>query len=314
MRKRQWRRRGLTIVEVVLATTVIIGLGTGVRMLGSQARRVARPATCSVNLAQIVAALNAYQTDNDGWLPMGLTESGPTVGTWSSAAWYLPKSELWFYKICPQYLRDPASLVCPADPFADQFDFEAELNGVPHSDPKVPSCGYGLSYVFRHWRIDRLEVKQPMWPDRTIFLAEVGPDNELSSEPIAFIPGDESVGQPWRDGGRMIWDSGARAWYHGPTWLTTRHGKSINVAAVDGSVRKARTYELLQEPIHDRYRSQCYRISGTPYGYVCALCAKQEYHYNFSESNFWWWTGPFPELPKGTQATGKLGSDLEGGR
>ncbi len=301
------RPHGFTIAEfiVVVVTTGLLATVLVPTLTG--ARKVNRTASCAANLGQVAAAMQAYQGDSLGFLPCGVgTVFGNRTAAWSEAAWFMPKRELWFYKLCPAYLKQPTQLICPQDPHGGEFDFEAvdPNTGHAHSNTVVPSCGYGLNYALAHLTDGNLQAHPPLWGDRTILLADIGPDGPLELEALPFS-NDSSLGQPWRDGGRMIWDDGNnRGWFTGPTWLTTRHGKGINMAALDGSVRPARTLEVLARPIAKRYNN-CYRIdAGPPRTYVCHLCnlyTSDLYHYDFSDSSFWWWTGAMP-----TQAVASL--------
>jgi len=289
------RLRGFTLTEllVVLATTGL--LATALVPAATGTRKLNRTASCGANMGQLAAALQAYQSDHAGYLPCAFVPQwGMSLkAVWSEAAWYMPKRELWFYKICPSYVKQPGQLICPQDPHAEAFDFEAvdPNTALPHSNTLVPSCGYGLNYILPK----NPQTAPPLWADRTILLADIGPDGPLQTALLYASSDDSPLGQPWRDGGRLTWDDGNnRGWFTGPTWLTTRHGKGINMAAMDGSVRPARTVEILAQPFKRQYTS-CYRLELPSRTDVCSLCNANHAdttHYNFSDSNFWWWTGP----------------------
>jgi len=301
-------RRGFTLTELAAVVVTSGLLVTTVLPALTGARKVNRTASCAANMGQLAAAMQAYQGDYGGYVPCAFVPewASNSVGAWSEAAWGMPKRELWFYKLCPAYLKQPVQLICPQDPYADQFDFEAvdPNTGQPHSNTLVPSCGYGLNYSLRYMTAGNLQGTPPRWADRTILFSDIGPDGELAEAQLYYSTETSSVGQPWRDGGRMMWDDGARDWYAGPTWLTTRHGKGINMAAIDGSVRPARTLELIGKPLKASYL-QCLRVQLPSREYVCRLCNSQIRHYDFSDSNFWWWTGPAAWDPSGAAAAAR---------
>ncbi len=299
MRVRIRSSRGITRIELLAVVgVVLLGIVAAQPMLAT-VHKAHRPVSCAANLSHLAAALFMYQQDNNGIVPA-------SEGAWASAAWWVPKRDLWFYRLVPDYMRGPDRLICPADPFGDQFDFEAMYEGQPHTNTAVPSCGYGINYTLRHIiGLDDLEANPPLWPDRTILFADVGPDDELVLADLYQSVDGPDVGQPWRDGGRMLWGDGARPWYDGPTWLTARHGKTINVATIGGSVKKARTVELLTEPLESRHY-ECWRHDPVTGDYICWLCQGQQgqpyRHYNFSGSQLWWWTGLMPYDQDGASA------------
>jgi len=194
----------------------------------------------------------------------------------------------------PNYLGDPAALICPADPFGSRFDFEER------DDPRVAACGYGMSYILRHAASGLMNPSRrgPRRPANTILLAEVGPDDQITTQPL-YAGVDGGLSAPWRDGGRLLWDDGARGWYTGPTWLTARHMGAINMANMAGGVQRVPTIKQLTSAIKTRY-DDCLAYDRTTRTYMCPLCKGQPSdfgttrHYDFAPSNLWWWTGDFP--------------------
>jgi len=198
---------------------------------------------------------------------------------------------MWFYKLHPDYVTNPNVLICPGDPIRTRFDFEAQWYQYPHMNTRVPSCGYGMNYVLRHfhahndplaksYNIERYGPEHPEW---TILMAEVGPDEDIRLVPHPVL----GPYQPWRDCGRLVWDDGARPWYSGPTWLTARHLGKINMASMDGGVHRVETIKVLSSPILPRY-TDCHG------GGLCLFCESNVLHYNFSFAKLWWWAGTLP--------------------
>jgi prepilin-type N-terminal cleavage/methylation domain-containing protein len=279
-----------TLIELLVVVAIIALLISILLPALRNAQEQAKAAVCMSNERQILNGIAMYQMDLGGIIPGNL---------WSEDAWYVLKSGVWFYALCPKYVGDPDVLICPSDPFADQFDFDAPWGAYLHNNARVPSCGYALNYVLRHfaepWSFD-IEAFPPTRPAYTILMAEVGPDDEI------VFDGTYGAGQaaPWRDAGRMVWDDGVRPWFvNKPTWLTARHLGAINMAAMDLSVKRVQTLEVLRQPILAEYGpghplgdckgGDCYFCNYHPYGDAT--------HYNFSFAQLYWWTGPYPRYP-----------------
>lgn len=289
------RRRpadGFTLIEL-LVVVAIIALLISMLLPGMRlARQKAQTVVCMSNCRQLLLGIAMYQDEYDGSVP---------PNAWSEAAWYVPKRDLWFYKIVPFYLNDPDVLVCPGDPFRDLFDFEAVFRGRPHSNGRVPSCGYGLNYLLRHFGEPysfNIVKYPPSRPRETILFAEVGPDDEIV---LTRAYGGGGAATPWRDAGRLVWDDGARAWYaNKPTWLTARHTGGINIATMEQYVKWVPTVKILESPIETEY------TFGHPLGDCksgdCYFCNYHPYsdatHYNFSRYKLYWWTGQRPHYPR----------------
>lgn len=283
--------RAFTLIEMLVVVAVIALLVSVLLPSLQNARKQAAAVACASNSKQIYMSLHMYQNDHKGYLPWTL---------WSEYDWDFrpndaaPKSNLWFYKLFPKYLKDPNALVCPGDPFRNQFDFKAVRKQRPprpeiwYANIPVPSCGYALNYLFRHFTgghpkrpAYNMDAHAPKRPGNTILMAEVGPDDRLANAPLG-----QGEAQPWRDGGRLVWDDGARSWYSGPTWLTARHLGRINMVAIDGTVQRVPTVLQLQTRLRSGPYADCERGG-------CYFCIyeKSTPHYNFAPSKLYWWTG-----------------------
>ncbi len=290
------RRGAFTLIELLVVIAIVALLISILLPSLKTARMQAQAVVCASNTKQILTALVTYQMDSKGSMPMNL---------WSEAAWWVPKRDLWFYKLCDPnkrqvYLPDPRVFVCPGDPFASRFNYNAmhpNPKQKPHWETRVPSCGYGMNYLLRHMgepHAFNIERYPPKRPANTILLAEVGPDDVLVLKDL-FMRGDVDppMGQPWRDGGRIIWDDGIRGWYSGPTWLTARHLGKINMASMDTAVHRVRTTNLLRTGIRPSPYADC-KAGG------CVFCNYEPTtpHYNFTFAKLFWWTGPVPSYPR----------------
>jgi hypothetical protein len=260
------------------------------------AKEEAAATVCMSNQKQLHLAVAMYQGEYRGFVP---------PNAWSEEAWGVDKADLWFYKIVPLYADNPDLLICPSDPFGNTFDFDAwhPRRKIIHANADQASCGYGLNYVLRHfgepWSFN-VEVFPPTRPECTILYAEVGPDEQMKRDGF-YMPGQNTTarGKPWRDGGRLVWDDGERAWYQGYTWLTARHRGSINLTALDGNVKRAETRDMVNihrgsglEPWYAKCASgDCYFCNYHPY-------AGDQPHYDFSHVGLYWWTGGIPDYPR----------------
>ena len=298
--------RGFTLIELLVVVAILALLMSFLLPSLARARKQAQAVACMAELDQVLKALRMYQDDYVGWLPTSWDAQFETTGSiWSEAAWWVSKPSLWFYKLVPKYLGDPKALRCPGDPVYAAFDFEADGPNGSHTNTKVPSCGYGMNYMLRHWQtanapqyMCNTDRYGPTRPASSILLAEVGPDEDVKlCDNNTYTP---SVA--WRDGGRLVWDDGVqgRPWYNGSTWLTARHLGGINVGAFDDSVKHVTTVKQLTLPQAPYYGStspfgDCagrFRPPGSRvWTCVCALCLAHERHYTFADSKMWWWAG-----------------------
>lgn len=302
-------RRGFTLIELLVVVAIIALLISILLPSLNTARQQAQAVACRANISQINLGLRSYMEDHNGYLPNHIW-SESAWGTISTGEWF--KSDLWFYTLFPDYVGDGGVYQCPGDPYKDQFDFEArednEPDGALHEETTVPSCGYGMNYLFREadgnwgdndWKPYQIEgVEGPDRLENSILLAEVGPDTNMRVVPI-YNYGED--GLPWRDGGRLIYDDGARGFLAEPvpTWLTMRHRGTINMLAMDGAVRVVNTEEWVtgERLILNRYRlnfrgnkTDCWgrKSDGS---YICGLCQAGVTHYTFADDNLWWWYG-----------------------
>ncbi|MFQ5492382.1 MAG: hypothetical protein ACE5GE_16855, partial [Phycisphaerae bacterium] len=73
------------------------------------------------------------------------------------------------------------------------------------------------------------------------------------------------------------------------SWLTKRHGRSINVLTLGGAVRSVATEEPMKRTIRTYYEP-C--AAG-----ACTFCLElNSAHYTFYRSRTFWWTGPVPSF------------------
>lgn len=256
-----------------------------VAMLVPSLRRsvqLANSTVCKHNMRAIGHGLMMYRMDHSGWLPVDtapkemLEEETETASTTSEGA-----SDVWFLKLFPSYLADLGVLICPEDPYGYRM-MEAQ-DGV-HSHEVADCPSYGMSSFIMNGRggalahIDRLQIRA----EATILVGDLGPDHASASE-----AGGQGHG-PSRNQSLLTWDDGFDPIPgSGEPWLTARHGEGINILTVLGSVRAARTIEMMRSPILNYYYD-C--ALGN-----CTLCNELGLtHYSFAKDQLYWWIGPAP--------------------
>lgn len=274
-RARSIRRRATTLLEMLVVTAVI---GIMVTMLLPSLRRsmdMASSVICMNNLRSVGQSLAMYRNENDGWLP---TEHAVTPSVTASGE----STETWFQKLFPTYLNDPLILTCPEDPYRYRM-IQARNTW---TDPAVADyVSYGLnSFILSAGGgvLADLDRHKPTRPLNTILAADLGPDQGGRTK--------QAHKGPHRNKGFLALDDGFD-WYSAQKnspWLTTRHRGGINMMTLDGSVRGARTTEVLRRPV-GVYYSEC--ASGG-----CTFCdnilVHSFYHYSFAQDALFWWTGP----------------------
>ena len=237
--------------------------------------RQASSTVCMHNLHAIDQMMQMYRMESRGWLPHGSgadstddDQPGP-----------------WFDPLVPRYLTDLSVLICPDDPFASLLERASRL--APHPDWNN-AASYGMNdFILSSpsTYLANLDRHPPRRPLDTLLLADMGPDDG--------VPNGDGL-SPWldldRNQGRLSWSDGFE-WggaEDSRSWLTRRHGRTINVLTLGGQVRSVRTAELMTRTILSYY-SNC--AAGD-----CTFCLGSEdvYHYSFAHARTYWWTGPVP--------------------
>ena len=222
------RSRAFSLAELLL-TVGLIGLLMSI-MLPALKRSVrqAKATVCRHNLRAIDQMMQMYRMESRGWLPH-VPESDPATDAG-------PKP--WFDQLVPRYLNDVALLVCPEDPYHTILERNARAN--PHPD-WANASSYGMSEFILgspDSYLAHLDRHSPRRPLDTIVLADMGPDRVASGGAAPRIGLD-------RNRGRLRWDDDYD--YGVPdarqSWLTQRHGQSINVLTLGGDVRVMGTAE-----------------------------------------------------------------------
>lgn len=270
-----YARTGATLVELLVVMS-LIGLLLGMLIPSiNRSMAIAKSTVCKSNLREIGHAVMMYQVDYDGSLP---TQTQSIEGSLT-----IKEPTPWFAELFPTYLSDPQILVCPKDPFG----YRMQGIGTPMSDPKAADlASYGMSgFVMSASAAgNETAVLRPSRPHNTILIADLGPDVMASGPQLRGTVG------PSRNASLMQWDDGfdpfARRQSVTP-WVTTRHGRGVNMLTLTGGVQEARTEKVMKSPVR-RYYADC--ASGG-----CTFCNRLRLpHYSFAKDRLYWWTGSAP--------------------
>jgi len=130
------RRRGFTLVELLVSMSVITILATLLLPVVVLARRHARDASCKSNLNQLWKVINLYANSQDEVLPMNLDTplriSNVVYSNQRATGWGL---------LYPTFLATSATLFCPGDPARDLQWTYGWANW--QSDTGEVQCSYG---------------------------------------------------------------------------------------------------------------------------------------------------------------------------
>jgi len=263
-------RCAFSLIELLVTLGIITILMSILLPALKRSVRQASATVCMHNLRAVAQVEQMYRMDNAGWLPVPTNAPDGTP------------LEPWFAALFPRYLNDLRVLICPDDPY--RLMIEDWIRSHP-STASVGAASYGMSEFILSSPdayLANLDRHAPRRPTDTLLAADMGPD--------AYV----GVGVPppmalERNAGRLPWgdqfDYGAPA--SSQSWVTQRHGISINVLTLSGEVRPVRTNKLLREAITDYY-PQC--AAGD-----CTFCLHLNVeHYSFAHARTFWWTGPVP--------------------
>jgi prepilin-type N-terminal cleavage/methylation domain-containing protein/prepilin-type processing-associated H-X9-DG protein len=111
------KRRGFTLVELMVVLVIIALLMSILFPTFTEARESARKATCSANLRQLGLAFRLYAADYDSLYPdhrRDLQDCSYHRGGLLAPDWSRPGSKNWAQAIFP-YVRSHRVLVCPSN-------------------------------------------------------------------------------------------------------------------------------------------------------------------------------------------------------
>lgn len=291
------RQRASSLIELLVVFSII---GTLITMLLPSLKRsmeLASTTVCMHNLREVYHSLELYRVENNGWYPTDrVAPPAPPAGVRyrSSATRTADKgsgrmeANVWFTKLFPIYLNDPAALTCPEDPYRFRMVQIRDML----KDPSVSDyASYGINSFFMNAKGGQLANVDRYGPSRpldTILVADLGPDRAFSASGSKKL----ATYGPQRNQSQLSWNDGYDPLIADRTpspWLTTRHDKGINILTVGGAVRRARTVGMAKRPMQ-RWYKDC--VAGG-----CSICAaephEQLFHYSFAQDRLYWWTGRF---------------------
>ncbi len=189
------RQRGFTLVELLVAISLIAVLGALLFPVFAGARAAARTSACAATLKQLSSALRLYTDEYDGWLPVGDTwERGLSERLRAGAPLRCPD--------LPGYA--PAGSAAPVTPGAlfPGYAYNGALGG-------TRSLPEGVIYSPEH------EVRLN-FPATTVTLCDSAFDYTVASNPVVVEPGrwtGENAGRRHRGGANYAFADGHVRWF-----------------------------------------------------------------------------------------------------
>lgn len=206
------KRYGFTLIELMVAISIIGLLGTVLFAVFSRVRERANRVQCSANLKQIGLAMQMYASDNNRFYPY---MDNASIGR--------PHYCAWADRILP-YIKKNATFECPA---RDDLIYET---GCPPNSTNVDVDGYAYSFdggydLNRLTRLGHRYVHESSLthPSDTISVLDGG--GRIITPGFDPIPDLKTLHKQVKP---------------------TRHGKGYNVLFVDGHLRWAQENALLE--------------------------------------------------------------------
>ncbi len=275
-------KHGFTIMQlIVCVAAMMLGLVFFIPTMKHQIGS-ASSSRCMENLSKIYIGLYMYERENGGWWPERQVHT---------QAGLIKDSNVWISLITDRrYVDDISRFTCPGDPNAPRRDSMPQ-EFLRRQISYAPS--YGLNQLaWREYAVapsdDPGIRRAPSRPERTIMLADLGPDLAEGDLPKNESERRKVLAQA-RDAGRLVADDGFRLGVVNPpgSWLAARHGRSINLMAMGGHVSKSHDVTDLMATVPETYYDDC--ATGN-----CTFCnVFRAPHYDFSTSDLYWWTGPY---------------------
>ena len=227
------RRRGFTLVELMVVIAIMVSLLTMVLPSFQRVRLMGKRAACGSNLRQLIAAINTYAGNNNSILPPHKMASGDNPNRWwgidqaNRDAGKEPFGELFSYADNPEVFHCPALSTEAAESGAAYdwaftarevgYGYNAFFLGYDDGTGSAPVAGGGITPDLR------TNMSYFVDGSRTVVFADAAVRNDSPS-------GSYVIWWP-----KMSWSAGGGDnSYSGPY---ARHLKRANLAMLDGGVR-----------------------------------------------------------------------------
>ncbi|MHC4718353.1 MAG: type II secretion system protein [Planctomycetota bacterium] len=191
------RRRGFTLVELLVVVGIIALLVTILMPTLTRAKELARDAVCKTNLKNIFYGLYFYADDWEGWLPPVCGEAAiwwPTTNNYLSQ--YPPNARDWQ---APRHYVDRDAFLCPSDPYRlispagwphDRGSYGLNRHMTDNGEPDWVQKSESSPNYTRHYKLH-----ETLQPSKMYLVGETGA-NESSHLYALIRPIEAAVGDP----------------------------------------------------------------------------------------------------------------------
>ena len=142
--------RSFTLIELLIAITIILILAALLLPMLGRSKEKARRVVCTSNLAQMSKSLFMYSDDGDGNLPPGPPVVDKKLGEWityKNRTIPLQLGYLYHYN----YIESAQMFYCPSwkHPYSQYGVNKGKFGGYPRPGEKGPSSWWWMSYGYR---------------------------------------------------------------------------------------------------------------------------------------------------------------------